>query len=147
MSIWTTETWIPRVPDDVLATLTDPESIARWSPVEYELLELDGERLEAGSRAKVRGAFAGRPVEFAVDVHQADDGRLALLARGPVTIAAEYLLHPVRGGSRLRASVSVHGRGLIGSALAKAIDAVLCAGMLRVSVGRLRRELAAAGAE
>ena len=147
MSIWIMETWVPGAPDVVLATLTDPESIGRWSPVEYELVELDAERLETGSRAKVRGALAGRPLEFAIDVHQAHDGRLALLARGPVTIAAEYLFHPVRGGSRLRASVSVNGRGALGSALARMIDALLCAGLLRLSVGRLRRELSDARAE
>jgi hypothetical protein len=107
------------MPDEVLAKLTDPEAIARWSPVSYELLEFDGDRLRAGSRARVRGALAGRPLEFTVDVHQAHDGRLALLARGPVSIAAEYLLHPVRGGSRLRASVTVTGRGLFGFPLAR----------------------------
>jgi carbon monoxide dehydrogenase subunit G len=143
MKTWTTETWLDVMPDEVLAKLTDPESIARWSPVGYELLELDGDRLRAGSQAKVRGALAGWPVEFTVDVHDAADGRLALLARGPVSIAAEYLLHPVGGGSRLQASVSVAGRGVVGGSLARALDGLLAAGMLRVSVRRLARELAA----
>jgi hypothetical protein len=132
------------MPDEVLAKLTDPEAIARWSPVSYELLEFDGDRLRAGSRARVRGALAGRPLEFTVDVHQAHDGRLALLARGPVSIAAEYLLHPVRGGSRLRASVTVTGRGLFGFPLARAVEGLLAAGLLRASVGRLARELVTA---
>ena len=138
---WTTETWLDVVPDEVLAKLTDPEAIARWSPVGYELLELDGDRLRAGSRAKVRGALAGRPVVFTVDVHHAHDGRLSLDANGPVSIAAEYLLHPVKGGSRLRASVSVSGRGVFGVPLARAVEGLLAAGLLRVCVRRLAQEL------
>jgi hypothetical protein len=146
MRTWTAETWVGRSPDEVLAKLTDPHAIAQWSPVDYELLELDGDRLRAGTRARVRGALGGRAVEFAVHVHQAHDGRLALLASGPVSIAAEYLLHPARGGSRLRASVSVSGRGLFGFPLARAVEALLAAGVLRASVSRLSRELAPASA-
>jgi len=142
MRTWTAETWLPGEPDEVLAKLTDPESIARWSPFDYEPVTLDGDRLRAGSQAKVRGALCGRPLEFDVDVHQAHDGRLALQARGPVTIAAEYLLHPTRGGSRLLVSVSVRGRGILGFGLARAVDALLGAGVLSLSVSRLGRELA-----
>lgn len=76
-------------------------------------------------------------------VHEARDGRFALLATGPVSIDAEYLLRPARGGSRLRASVRVGGRGLVGTALARAADALLAAGLLRTSVGRLAREMSA----
>jgi hypothetical protein len=141
MRTWTTETWLAGTPDEVLAILTDPDSISRWSPLSYELLELDGERLEAGSRARVRGALRGCPLEFTVLVNEAHDRRFAVLATGPVSIDAEYLLKPSRGGSRLRASVRVGGRGLIGVALARAADALLAAGLLRMSVARLAREL------
>ena len=144
MRTWTTETWVAGLPDEVLAALTDPNSIARWSPVKYEVLELDGDRLHAGSHAKVRGALAGYPLEFTVDVHEAHDRRLAVLARGPVSIAAEYMLHPVRGGSRLRASVSVSGRGLFGVTLARAVEGLLAAGLLRASMTRLAHELSPA---
>jgi hypothetical protein len=143
MKTWTTETWLAGTPDEVLAILTDPNSISRWSPLSYELLELDGERLETGSRARVRGALSGCPLEFTVHVHEAHDGRFALLAQGPVSIDAEYLMHPAPGGSRLRASVRVGGRGIVGIALARAADALLAAGLLRTSVARLARELRA----
>jgi Polyketide cyclase / dehydrase and lipid transport len=140
--LWTTETWLAGVPDEVLARLTEPESIASWSPVPYEVVELDGGRLATGSRARVRGALGGRPVEFTVDVHQADNGRLALHASGPVFITAEYLLRAVRGGSALRASVSVTGRGARGSLRARAVECLLAAGLLRASVNRLAKQFA-----
>jgi len=139
---WTAETWVAGVPDELLARLTDPELIAAWSPVPYEVLELDGERLETGSRARVRGALAGRSVEFTVDVHQAHDGRLALLARGPLSISAEYLVRAARGGSALRASVSVTGRGPIGACLARGVEGMLAGGLLRASINRLASQLA-----
>jgi Polyketide cyclase / dehydrase and lipid transport len=139
---WTAETWLAGMPEEVLARLTEPESIASWSPVPYEVLELDGGRLETGSRARVRGALGGRPLEFTVDIHQAHDGRLALLARGPVSIRAEYLLHAVGGGSNLQASVSVTGRGPLGALFAHGVECLLAAGVLRASVNRLAHQFA-----
>jgi hypothetical protein len=143
MRTWTTDMWLAGRPDEILAMLTDPLAIARWAPVRFQVLELEGERLEAGSRARVRGTLAGRPLEFTVDVRQAHDGRLALIASGPVAIDAEYLVGAVRDGSHVRASVSVAGRGLIGSALAHVVEGLLAAGLLRASVASLARELEA----
>jgi hypothetical protein len=137
---WTAEAWLDGMPDEVLARLTEPESIASWSPVPYEVLELEGRRLETGSRAQVRGALGGRPVEFTVDIHQAHGGRLALLASGPVLITAEYLLRAARGGTALRASVSVTGRGPLGTLGARAVECLLAAGALRASVNRLAHQ-------
>jgi hypothetical protein len=105
------------------------------------LLDLDGERLVAGTRARVSGALAGRRLEFDVEIHEADEERLSLVAHGPVSIGAEYLLAPADGGSDVRASVSVSGRGLLGGILARAFEAVLAAGALRASVARIGREL------
>lgn len=141
MKTWTTETWIATRPDRVLAVLIEPDAIARWSPVPYELLELDGDRLESGSRARVRGSLAGRSLEFSVHIQQAEDGRLALLADGPVVIDADYSLLEVAGGSRVRASVGVAGRGLVGGALARIAEGLLAAGLLRLSLARLTREV------
>jgi hypothetical protein len=136
------ETWLAGMPGEVLASLTEPDSIASWSPVPYELLELNGGRLETGSRARVRGVLGGRRVEFTVDIHQAHDGRLALLASGPVFISAEYLLHAARGGSSLRATVSVTGRGPVGALRARVVECLLAAGLLRASVNRLAKQFA-----
>jgi hypothetical protein len=105
------------------------------------VLELDGERLRAGSHPRVSGGLAGRQLEFVVDIREAQPRRVFLVAAGPVSIDAEYLLRPARGGSSVRASVSVSGCGLIGGALARATDALLAAGVLRASVARIGREL------
>jgi hypothetical protein len=58
-----------------------------------------------------------------------------------VSIGAEFLLAPADGGSDVRASISVSGRGLLGGFLARASEAVLAAGALRASVARIGREL------
>jgi Polyketide cyclase / dehydrase and lipid transport len=141
MKTWTTETWVAGTPDEVLELLTEPDAIARWAPIPFEVLDLDGGRLERGTRARVSGALAGRRMEFDVEIHAADEERMALVANGPVSIGAEYLLTPADGGSDVRASVSVSGRGVIGGVLARAFEAVLAAGALRASVARIGREL------
>ena len=105
------------------------------------MLDLDGERLVAGTRARVSGALAGRRLEFDVEIHEADEERLSLVANGLVSIGAEYLLAPSDGGSDVRVSVSVSGRGLLGGVVARAFEAVLAAGALRASVARIGREL------
>ena len=128
-------------PEQVLELLTEPDAIARWAPIPFELLDLDGARLRPGTRARVSGALAGRRLEFDVEIHEANEERLSLVANGLVSIGAEYLLAPADGGSDVRASVSVSGRGLLGGILARASEAGLAAGALRASVARIGREL------
>jgi hypothetical protein len=129
-------------PDDVLALLTAPEAIASWAPVPFEIDEIDGRRLRAGSRARVSGGIAGRRVAFDVDVHRAEDGILTLTAEGPVGFDVEYLVTPTDGGSEVRASVSVRrGEGLLGRLLAQATKTLLSGGALDVALGRITREL------
>ena len=128
-------------PEEVLELLTEPDAIARWAPSPFELLDLDGARLRPGTRARVSGALGGRRLEFDVEVHEADEERLSLVANGMVSIGAEYLLAPADGGSAVRASVSVSGRGLLGRTLARAFEAVLASGALRASVARIGCEL------
>jgi hypothetical protein len=141
MKTWTTETWVAGAPEKVLELLTEPDAIARWAPIPFELLDLDGARLRPGTRARVSGALAGRRLEFDVQVHEADEERLLLVANGLVSIGAEYRLAPADGGSDVRASVSVSGRGLLGGTLARAFEAVLASEALRASVARIGREL------
>jgi Polyketide cyclase / dehydrase and lipid transport len=140
MGTWTTQTTVTGLPDEVLGLLTEPDAIARWTPVPFELVDLDTDRLMAGSRARVRGRLGGRTLEFEVEVLAADDERLALVATGPISIDVEYALRPAAGGSQLCASVSVHGSGLIGRVLARATDAVLAAGALDLAVSRIGRQ-------
>jgi hypothetical protein len=141
MRTWTTEMWLAGMPEQVLELLTEPDAIARWAPIGFELMELDGERLQAGTRARVRGSLAGRQLEFDVEIREAHDGCMSLVATGPISIDAEYVLSPSDGGSDVHASVSVSGRGLIGGVLARATEGLLAAGALRSAVARMAREL------
>jgi hypothetical protein len=128
-------------PDEILELLTEPEAIARWAPVPFEIVELAEGRLVAGGSARVRGRIAGRPVEFAVEVLEADERHLALVANGPILLDVDYAVSPRDEGSELRASVSVRGRGLLGMVFAAATTALLAGGALASSMGRLEREL------
>lgn len=142
MCLWHYNATVPGSPADVLELLTEPRAIARWAPIPFEVLALDGPRLESGSRARVAGRLAGRSVEFDVDVLRASDERLELVAEGPISIDVEYRLRPAGGAeSEIEASVSVEGRGLFGRVLAKATETLLAAGALRLSLDRLAAEL------
>jgi hypothetical protein len=88
----------------------------------------------------VRGALAGRALEFAVDVSEADGGCLALAATGPIRLDVEYVAVANEDGTDVRATVAVTGRGLIGRVLAQATDALLAAGALSNAVGRIASE-------
>jgi hypothetical protein len=112
MGTWTAERWLAGSPAEILELLSEPEAIAEWSPVRFELLGLDGERLEAGSRARVRGELAGRGVEFEVIVEEADEE-----------------------------AFSVRGQGLVGRALAHGVDVALSGGALPATLGGLARAL------
>jgi hypothetical protein len=141
MRKWETQTTIPGSPMAVLELLTEPDSIARWAPVPFEIVSLDHRRLRTGSRAQVSGRLGGRPLEFDVTVFEASGERLRLAADGPISIDVQYLLRPVPGGSDVRACVSIDGRGLFGRVLARATEALLAAGVLRSSLERLGRQL------
>jgi hypothetical protein len=65
------------------------------------------------------------------------DERLTLVAEGPISLEVEYAVRPAGRGSRIDASVSVLGRGLIGRLLAHATEALLAAGALQGSLNRL----------
>jgi hypothetical protein len=140
MATWAHQARVSGLPDEVLELLTTPDAIARWSPVEFELECFKGERLLAGDHVRVHGQLAGSRVEFAVDVTEAEDGRLVLTAVGPIRLDVEYIAVAVESGSEVRASVSVSGSGLIGRVLAHATDGLLAAGALRTAVGRIARE-------
>jgi hypothetical protein len=145
MRTWTATTTTAARPEDVLDVLTDPEACARWAPLPFDVEELDGRRLAAGSRARVSGKLAGRRVGFDVEVHEASGRGLSLAATGPVDFDVAYVLAAVDGGSEVRASVSVRSSGgLAGRLLAQATSALLSAGALEACVARIGREAALA---
>ena len=147
MRTWTTTHTVAAQPDAVLDVLTDPEACRHWAPVAFDV-ELDAParraRLATGSRARVTGRLAGRPVGFDVEVDEATLDRLALRATGPVALDVLYDLAPTGAGSEVRASVSVRsGGGLLGRVAAEATNALLGAGLLDTAVARLGRAAAA----
>jgi hypothetical protein len=137
MATWTAQTTTAGHPDQVLMVLTDPDEIARWAPLSFELLDFDGQRLIAGDKVRVRGALGGPMVQFEVAVTEADDGRLVLTATGPIRLDVEYEAVAIENGSQVRASVAVSGSGLRGRILARATDALLAGGALSNAVGRI----------
>jgi len=141
MRTWRSNLTVPGTPADVIALLPEPDAIARWAPVPFEVSALDASRLESGSRARVAGRLAGHSVEFDVEVIKASEERLELVASGPIDLGVTYLLRPASGGSEIDASVSVRGGGLMGRLLARAAEALLAAGALRLSLDRLAGEL------
>jgi hypothetical protein len=141
MATWKAHTQVAVVPDRVLALLTEPDAIARWAPIDFELLNFEGDRLHAGDHVRVQGSLAGRSLQFEVVVSEADGGHLVLTANGPIRLEVEYHAVAQDYGSEVRASVAVSGRGLIGRFLAQATDALLAAGALSHAVGRIAREL------
>src|SRR5690349_23987279 len=110
---WTATTVTQADPAQVLGLLTDPHEIARWAPIPFEVDDIDGRRLVAGSRARVSGSLIGKRVGFLVEVHRADAQRLELSAEGPVAMDVRYDLRPAERGAEVVAQVSVRpGKGL-----------------------------------
>jgi hypothetical protein len=137
---WTATARANATPGEVLEVLTHPEEIRRWSPVDFDLDELDGRRLAAGATGRVTGRVAGVTVGFDVKVHAADEARLELSAEGPVAFDVRYELMPDETGAELNASVSVRrGGGLSGRLVEKATAALLSAGALEGAAGRIAR--------
>src|SRR3954470_17077427 len=107
MATWETTTTVMGEPEHVLEVLTDPCAAQRWSPIGFELEQLEGDRLRSGTQAVLSGRLAGREVKFDVDVHRASDGTLELTARGPVEMDVRYAA-AVRGDvTEVTASVAV----------------------------------------
>ena len=140
MAQFTTHTTADAAPEQVLEVLTHPDAIRSWSPIPFEVEDLDGLRLEAGSHARVSGSLAGKTVGFDVEVHAADEGGLELTAEGPISIDVHYELEPADGGSNVTASVGVRdGSGFTGRLLARATSALLAGGALDAAAGRIAR--------
>lgn len=139
---WTAETAIGACPDAVMLVLTDPEQIAVWSPVAFEVLELqgDGRRLTSGGSARVAGGLAGRDLRFDVHVHRAEDGHLALTASGArVQLDVAYAIEPLGEWSHVSARIDVGACGVLGRLVATAVEGLLAGGALSAALARLSR--------
>src|SRR3954454_12500075 len=99
------ERMIAADPAAVMSFLTQPDAIARWAPLPFDVDGLESPRLRSGSQAHVSGGLAGQRVSFEVNVAEASDSRLALTADGPVRMDVEYRVKPDRNGSHVEASI------------------------------------------
>src|SRR3954467_12261372 len=90
MAMWETRTIVNGAPEDVLEVLTDPAAARRWSPIGFELEQIEGDRLRSGTRAVLSGKLAGRGVSFDVEVIKASDRQLAPRAIGPAEMDAAH---------------------------------------------------------
>jgi len=133
----------------VLDALTDPDVCSRWSPIDFEVEELDGDRLVAGSRARIAGRLAGARVCFDIEVFEGGPERLALRASGPLVLDVDYRLAPASERStEVSASVTVAGgRGLLGRVLEPATRGLLAGGALQSAVARIARTVETTGRE
>jgi hypothetical protein len=142
MATWETRTTVVGGPEDVLSVLTDPCAAQRWSPVGFELEEIEGDRLVSGTHAVLTGKLAGRSVKFDVDVLKASDGQLELVARGPIEMDVRYGAALLGDVTEVTASVAVRSTGgLLGRLLSSATDALLAGGALNIAVQSVAREV------
>src|ERR671938_829154 len=103
MGTWQTRTTVMGEPDAVLDVLTDPDAARRWSPIGFELEQIEGDRLRSGTNAVLSGKLAGRSVSFDVEVIKASDGQLELRAVGPVEMDVAYDATPAGEATEVRA--------------------------------------------
>jgi len=142
MGTWQTSTTVMGCPEDVLEVLTDPCAARRWSPIGFELEQIEGDRLVSGSRAVLSGKLAGRSVKFEVNVVKAGDGRLELHAKGPVEMDVRYIAAELGEMTEVKASVEVRSAGgLMGRLISSATDALLAGGALNIAVQSVAREV------
>jgi len=145
MDSWTATARAKATPDCLLEVLTHPRQIRLWSPVDFEVDDLDTRRLTAGTKARVVGKVAGVRVTFQVEVHAADAGRLELSAEGPIGLDVRYDVAHEGEESEMTASVRVrNGRGITGRVVATAATSLLSAGALDGAAGRIARAAEAA---
>jgi hypothetical protein len=142
MGTWETRTTVMGGPEDVLEVLTDPCAAQRWSPIGFELEQIEGDRLRSGSHAVLSGKLAGRAVKFDVDVLKASDGQLELRAKGPVEMDVRYDAASLGDMTEVRAQIAVRSAGgLLGRVLSSATDALLAGGALNLAVQCVAREV------
>lgn len=143
MSTWTTHAIVDGTPEEVMAALRDPDCCCRWSPIEFDLEDLDTDRLQTGSLARVAGRVAGISVSFEIEVQHACERRLALTARGPMTLEVEYEAFPADAGTaEVWATVTVKAsRSLSGRFAAASTEALLRGGALSLALRRIATEV------
>jgi len=140
--VWTASRFVAAEPPAVLRSLTDPELIGVWAPVDFEVDGLEGRRLRPGSHAWVNGSLGGVAAEFEIEVLRADERGLKLSARGPVALDVDYRIDRADQGVMVEAKIRLEReRGLTGRVLRAATGALLSAGALDRALRRLAGEI------
>jgi hypothetical protein len=141
MNTWHSQIDVRAEPEQVFETLTDVSACKAWSPVGFDVGDLETGHLHSGSKVAVSGAIVGRRVRFCVEIVHADTERLLLRAAGPVEMLADYVVRPAAGGSRLHAAISVRrGAGRGARVAAHATSILLGAGALEQALARIAHE-------
>jgi hypothetical protein len=141
-NVWTARARMCASPDEVLDALTDPDRIAEWAPVGFEVEGLAGGRLCAGSRARVSGSLAGIGAAFDVDVRRAGLDGLELVASGPVAIDVSYRFRDHDDGVLVDVAIELRRRsGLTAQVLRAALTTLMNAGVLGSALRRLEASL------
>jgi hypothetical protein len=135
---WSAHAAVRAQPGEVLQALTDPDLIAAWAPMSFELECSDGQPLHTGSCERVSGSIAGLRASFEVEVTRADAGVLELVADGPLALDACYRFREQRGRVVIDARVGLRKKGgLTAQLLRTAFAALLNAGALERALERL----------
>ena len=128
-------------PAHVLRVLTDPAACGRWAPIVFTTDHAPGERLQTGTRTRLRGRIAGRNVSFEIEVLAADERGLSLRASGPVRLEVNYRLTPAVAGTLIEAQLTLtQGDGITGAVVTRATSVVLAAGALRAALRAIAAE-------
>lgn len=136
--VWSASAELDAGAADVLEALTDPELIAEWAPVSFEIEGASAQPLRAGSHERVSGSIAGLTTRFDVEVARADTRRLELSARGPLSLDVAYAFRARGSRVLVEAHVAVHRRGgMRAHVLRAAVAALLRAGALDCALGHL----------
>jgi hypothetical protein len=140
--VWRASAIVRGEPCEILRALTDPELIATWAPMSFELEHPGARRLRAGSQERVSGSLAGLRASFDVEVTRADDARLELVAEGPLAMDVAYSFRAQGRRVRVDASIGLRRRGgLAGTVARAAVAALLDAGALERALQRLAQSL------
>ena len=75
MGSWRSRATFAGDPEKVLDLLTDPDQVRAWSPINFEVEDLEADRLQTGAMMHVHGKLAGRRMSFDVEVFKASDGK------------------------------------------------------------------------
>ena len=106
MADWTATTTTEATPEQLLEVLTHPEEIRRWSPVDFDLDELDA--VPAHRRHPRTGDRQGRRRRWGSTLRSTPPTRrvLELSADGPIGLDVRYELAPEAGSDSTRPSRS-----------------------------------------